>query len=421
MSNITDDNVYRNIIFSKQISTGNNVKLYRGFLSGTYEPIVLKVFPSKSTRKAVAEWEIHGKLRHPHIIRAFTLLLDFPVKETTIVMEYAPFGDLLDFINDVYNTCLPFKAKLLTENFTGYLFAQVLSATEYIHKLGYFHGDIKPENILIFPSVLGENEKILVKLADFGSSISYVPDRKIIYFGGSLHYSAPEIHSNKPIFGPEVDIWSLGVTLYTLSVGRLPIRYSSNKFERDVLESFRINGPYYPDNINLSNDLKLLISNMLKYIGEERITCKEIWQSDYLKYVELPVPGICRMLTRTPSPGSRVSKIDHKRNSAIYNSSNSINQSPDTSGSGSQLTDPGSQIKPTQSVVLPLDLPSSVSTTPKESPSSREGSTVHNISKDSPGKPDNTISSPKTPKESTPRTLIRQVSTKLSTLLRKDN
>lgn len=429
MSDINDGKDYRNIIFSKQISTGTNAKLYRGFLGGTYEPIILKVFPGKSTKKAVSEWEIHGRFRHPHIVRAMTLLLDFPIKETTIVMEYAPLGDLLDFINDVYNPPLPFKPKILNEKFTGYIFAQILSATEYIHRLGYFHGDIKPENILIFPSILGEDEKILVKLADFGSAVSYIPDHKIIYFGGSLHYSAPEIHLNQPVIGPEVDIWSLGTTLYSLLVGKLPIRYNNNKFDRDALETFRINGPHYPDNIIISESVRSLVTNMLTFDTSQRITIKEIWQSDYLKNVELPVPGICRMLTRTPSPGSRLPKIDHhRRNSMPQNSinQNSVNQSSTSNSYVSQASaSTGSEISigdKLNATVAPLELANaSVSTTPKDSPNSREDSVIHNISKDSPKRADSIIMSPKTPKESTPRTLIRQVSTKLSTLLRKDS
>ena len=71
-----------------------------------------------------------------------------------LVMEYAPGGELFDYI--VKNKRLPVREVVR-------LFQQLLSGLEYIHLNGVVHRDLKPENLL-----LDENKNI--KIVDFGLS-----------------------------------------------------------------------------------------------------------------------------------------------------------------------------------------------------------------------------------------------------------
>jgi len=57
---------------------------------------------------------------------------------------------------------------------------------------------------------------------DFGFSNIMVPGERFSTFCGSVSYVAPEIIKNIKYVGPEIDIWSMGVILYTLVCGRLP-------------------------------------------------------------------------------------------------------------------------------------------------------------------------------------------------------
>ncbi len=61
-----------------------------------------------------------------------------------------------------------------------------------------------------------------MKLADFGLSNDMVPGQLLKTICGSPAYSAPEIVAGKRYDGCAVDVWSCGVILYCMCVGRLP-------------------------------------------------------------------------------------------------------------------------------------------------------------------------------------------------------
>ena len=93
----------------------------------------------------------------------------------------------------------------------------MISAVEYIHRLGIVHRDIKPENIL-----LDHNNN--VKVVDFGLGNLYVHGNMLKTACGSPCYAAPEMTKGLPYHGIMTDIWSSGVVLFVMVTGTLPFQ-----------------------------------------------------------------------------------------------------------------------------------------------------------------------------------------------------
>lgn len=161
-----------------------------------------------SDKRIKREVSIMRKMHSRHVLG--TLGTFDSVKHFHIVMPYMSGGSLLDKMIE--------KRNIFNEADVRDLMRQVLSGLAYIHAKNVVHRDLKPDNILLHGKAPYQ-----VRIADFGMSIFHNPlDAPMRNVVGNPLFMAPEIWKRSG-YGKEVDLWSLGVIMYTMLSGKYPL------------------------------------------------------------------------------------------------------------------------------------------------------------------------------------------------------
>uniref|UniRef100_A0A8C5HN80 non-specific serine/threonine protein kinase n=1 Tax=Gouania willdenowi TaxID=441366 RepID=A0A8C5HN80_GOUWI len=149
-------------------------------------------------------------------------------------------------------------------------FRQIVSAVQYCHQKHIVHRDLKAENLLL-------DADMNIKIADFGFSNEFTLGNKLDTFCGSPPYAAPELFQGKKYDGPEVDVWSLGVILYTLVSGSLPFDGQNLKELREHVLRGKYRIPFY-----MSTDCENLIKRFLVLNPAKRGTLEQIMKDRWI-------------------------------------------------------------------------------------------------------------------------------------------
>ncbi|XP_064596713.1 PAS domain-containing serine/threonine-protein kinase-like [Liolophura sinensis] len=198
--------------------------------------------------KCPLEISLLSQLHHDNIVKVIDVYDNEDFYQ--MVMEKHGSGmDLFEFIDRNPN---------LDEALASYLFRQIVSAVFYLHSLGILHRDIKDENVIL-------DEEFQVKLIDFGAAAYLRPGHYFKTFCGTLEYCSPEVLMGQSYRGPELEIWSLGVTLYTLIFRENPFYDVEETIECTLKPPFVV-----------SNTLMLLLSCMLRKDLRCRATIQEV-------------------------------------------------------------------------------------------------------------------------------------------------
>ena len=223
----------------------------------------LKIIKRKNdiyfNNKVQKEIQILKKLDHPFILK----IIEFHSTETEyhIITDYCQNGELY---SEIVN-----RGKF-SEREASFIIYQILLAIRYCHNMGIVHRDIKPENIMIERKE--ESGLLRVKLIDFGVAKIFSLNVNHKTIAGSSIYMAPEVL--RANYNESCDLWSIGVILYILLIGKPPFNgKNENEISLAVKKGkYDILSAQYE---SLSQNAKDLISKLLMYDPEERITAKE--------------------------------------------------------------------------------------------------------------------------------------------------
>ncbi|KAL2545755.1 Calcium-dependent protein kinase 2 [Forsythia ovata] len=177
-----------------------------------------------------------------------------------VVMELCTGGELFDRI---------VKQGHYSEQKAAELTRTIFGVIESCHSLGVMHGDLKPENFLF----VNEDEDSPIKTIDFGLSVFFEPGQIFTDVVGSPYYVAPEVLSKR--YGPEADVWSAGVIIYTILSGVPPFWGESEQeiFEEVLYGDLDFSSDPWP---KISESAKDLVKKMLVRDPRKRLTAHEV-------------------------------------------------------------------------------------------------------------------------------------------------
>ena len=184
----------------KQLGKGRYGAVYLGVNQITGKKVAIKIQNRENEKALMTELSIIKKLDHPNIIRCLETFQDS--KHFYIISEYCSGGELIKPTSPVF-----------TEQFTKEVIFKLLSATFHMNSQNIVHRDLKPENILI--DAQGD-----IKIIDFGLSKIFYTKHKLDDIVGTPLYMAPEVANSS--YGPECDLWSIGIIMHTMLIGRPP-------------------------------------------------------------------------------------------------------------------------------------------------------------------------------------------------------
>ncbi len=155
------------------------------------------------------------QLRHPNIVQIFDFTLD-DTGAGLIVMEYIRGADLKHLIASGRPPSLALALEIGRQS---------LRALGFLHRHGFVHRDVSPDNLMLTEDVDG---RPLVKLIDLGIAKRLDSDRQLTTSGmflGKYRYASPEHFGDRGAEGVEArsDLYTFGLVFYELVTGRYPL------------------------------------------------------------------------------------------------------------------------------------------------------------------------------------------------------
>ncbi len=226
------------------------------------------IFEQKMVNQLNKEISIMYNINHPYSIKLINHFEDN--EKLYLILELAENGSVYDYIQNNRK-----NKKKINIDFIKKIIIETIEIIKYLHSLNIMYRDIKPENILL-------DENLDIKLCDYGWSTYFNPGEYLRTYCGTPEYVSPELIKRQP-YNEKVDIWGIGVLIFELVVGYPPFCSNFNEDRFNNIKKCKIEWPSSDEDNFFDNEVKDLISKILKVNPDERLSLEEIENHPWLK------------------------------------------------------------------------------------------------------------------------------------------
>lgn len=209
-SKITAEKKIGKYLITDKIGDGGSSIIYKGIHSTLKLPVAIKMLKHEMAMNPnfitvfSNEAKIIAQLNHPQIVRVYDI--EELYRTVFIIMEYLEGVTLRQLLDNTKKLPLAKALEIILQTCYG---------LEYAHTYGIIHQDINPRNIFVQPD--GS-----VKIIDFGLACQRGSVDTNFLLPGTIYYISPEQIKGDPV-DERTDIYSLGITLYEMLTGALPV------------------------------------------------------------------------------------------------------------------------------------------------------------------------------------------------------
>ena len=287
ITKLTGENQTRTYYKKRMLGKGGFAKCYEFECASNQKIFAAKVISKTSLikdrakQKLISEIKIHKSTHHQNIVAFEHYFEDY--ENVYILLEICQNQTLKDLLQ---------RRKRLTEIEVQCYMIQLIKCLKYLHAHRIIHRDLKLGNLFL-------NDKLELKVGDFGlaTKLDYAGERKRSICG-TPNYIAPEIIDGKSGHSYEVDIWSMGVIIYTLLIGKPPFETNDIKSTYRKIKTCNYT---FPEGCVISPAAKLLICEILVLNPAKRLTLDQMLTHEFFN-LGISIPKLLPLSTLACPP-----------------------------------------------------------------------------------------------------------------------